>query len=101
MRDQPSSIRNNGGSFYHSLHGLATTVALAAAVLATPELFRLTADPLYAFFSRSWGEDLAAVLIWVFALLEGLAIFYGARAFLSIAAVTITLALLSRGLVLA
>src|SRR5690554_6770642 len=100
MRDEYTA-RGNGGSFYSSISGLATTLAIIAAILATPPLYNLTAEPLDAYLSRNWGEDLASLLVPACGVLEACAIFYSSRALFSMAAVWITLSLLSRGFALA
>lgn len=100
MRDEYTA-RGSGGSFYSSISGLATTLALFAAILATPPLFNVTADPLHAYLTRNWGEDLASLLVPACGVLEACTIFFSSRALFSMAAVWITLALLSRGFALA
>lgn len=90
-----------GSSFYSSISGLATSLAIAAMLLATPPLYEMTSGPLHAYLATTYGRDLAGLLVLAFGLVEAAVVFFSARALFSIAAVWITLALISRGLVVA
>lgn len=95
------SGNGQAGSFYSSIRGLATSLAIAAAILATPPLYSLTVGPLYTHLENAYGPDWASLLTPLFGLVEAAIVFFSARALFSICAVWITLALISRGLVVA
>jgi len=92
---------NQGSSFYSSVSGLATTLAIAAAILAAPPLYGLTAEPLHAHLSNAYDEGWADLLTPLMGLVEAAVIFFSARALFSIAAIWITLAVISRGFAVA
>lgn len=74
MSQEPSGL-------YKSVASLGNALALGAALLATPLAFDATKPFLSPYFRKTWGRDMADILLWVVAGVEAYMI-YAAVSFL-------------------
>lgn len=76
-----------GGGISKGVMGLANALGVIASILGTPALFNATKGALYAYLFKTWGEDIAGILIWVMAAAEAYAIYKAVALGLTILAI--------------
>lgn len=60
---------------YKTFSTLGKAVAIGATILGTPALFEATRRPLFTYLARSWGGDIAGLLVWVMGAIEAYVIY--------------------------
>ncbi len=68
-------MSNETSGLYKSISALGKAVALAATLIGTPLLFDATKGPLYTYFLKTWGADIAWILVWVMGAIEAYVIY--------------------------
>ena len=70
------SGNTKGGGIQKATAAIGAALGLAVALLATPVLFELTRNPLYAYFFRYFPDrDIALGLMWLFGAIEAFLVF--------------------------
>lgn len=91
MNQEPSGL-------YKSVSSLGKAIALGAALLATPAVFDVTKPFLFPYFSKTWGRDVAEILVWVMAGVEAYVIYAAVSFVFTAVMVWIMTVLAARGL---
>ena len=83
-------------SVENSLHGMANFLALIAAILVAPQIYDLTADTVYNYMLRTYGDaSLATLGMWGWLFSTTAVIFFLSRAIFVLALMLITQRLLT------
>lgn len=64
-----------GGGISKGVEGLSKALGVMVSILGTPMLFNATKDWLYGYLLKTWGHEIAGILIWVMAAAEAYAIY--------------------------
>lgn len=56
--------QDNTSGLYKHIDALGKGVAFLAAFLGTPALFEATKRPLFSYFAKTWGREIAWYLTW-------------------------------------
>jgi hypothetical protein len=60
-----------GSVFYRGVSGLGTAIGIGVSILATPPIFDRTRGPLFAYLTKTWGDNLSNLLTWTMGGVEG------------------------------
>lgn len=95
MFNKPSQSNRGQKSIEDSLHGLASVLALIAAFLVMPQIYEFSAQPVYTYLLRSYGDESIAYLgIYVWTFLATACVYFLSRAMFVLALILIAQRLL-------
>lgn len=63
---------------YKSISKLGNILGFVVMVMATPIVFGMAKRPMFSYFIKSWGRDIAEILVWVMGAVEAYLIFMAA-----------------------
>lgn len=68
-------MEEDQSGLYKTISTLGKVVAAAAGLLLTPMLYEASKRPLFAYFAKTWGRDLADILVMVMGTIEAYLIY--------------------------
>lgn len=81
---------------YKSISTLANVIAFVVMLMGTPLLFDVTKWPLFRYFVKTWGRDIASLLVWLMGAIEAYLIYMAASFLLTAGIVWLVTALAMR-----